>query len=266
MLWHIAKKDFLSNIISARFIVGFILCLFLIPFSILINLDDYKDQVRLYQLDRDNAEKAMKEVRVYSMLRPEIVKAPEPLSVFCRGISNNVGNRVRIWLGEKPLFAEGKSATQDNPFLSAFFSMDFITIITIIMSLLAFIFSYDICPREKEDGTLKMQLSNSISRAQILAGKVTGIFLTLLPILIFCYLLGALIILVSKDISFSAHDWGRVNLLFFASILYLSIFIFIGLFISTRIKSSITSVIVCLFFWVFFVFIEVTLPPVQIGL
>ena len=255
MLWYIAKKDFLSNIISARFIVGFILCLFLIPFSILINLDDYKDQVRLYQLDRDNAEQAMKEVRVYSMLRPEIVKAPEPLSVFCRGISSNVGNRVKIWLGEKPLLAEGKSAAQDNPFLGAFFSMDFITIVIIIMSLLAFIFSYDICPREKEDGTLKMQLSNSISRAKILAGKIAGIFLTLLPILIFCYLLGSLIILFSKDISFSAHEWGRIVLLFFASLLYLSIFIFIGLFISTRIKSSITSVIVCLFFWVFFVFI-----------
>jgi ABC-type transport system involved in multi-copper enzyme maturation permease subunit len=255
MLWHIAKKDLLSNIISARFIVGFILCLFLIPFSILINLDDYKDQMRLYQLDRDNAAQAMKQVRVYSMLRPEIVNAPEPLSVFCRGISHNVGNRVKIWLGEKPLFAEGKSATQDNPFLGAFFSMDFITIVIIIMSLLAFIFSYDICPREKEDGTLKMQLSNSISRAKIIAGKVTGIFLTLLPILIFCYLLGSLIILFSTDISFSSHDWGRVILLFLASILYLSIFIFIGLFISTRIKSSITSVIVCLFFWVFFVFI-----------
>ena len=59
MLWQIAKKDFLSNLISARFIVGFILCLFLIPFSIIINLEDYKEQVRLYQLDRDNAEKAM---------------------------------------------------------------------------------------------------------------------------------------------------------------------------------------------------------------
>ncbi|HEX9971975.1 MAG TPA: ABC transporter permease subunit, partial [bacterium] len=174
---------------------------------------------------------------------------------FCRGISSNVGNRVKIWLGEKPLLAEGKSAAQDNPFLGAFFSMDFITIVIIIMSLLAFIFSYDICPREKEDGTLKMQLSNSISRAKILAGKIAGIFLTLLPILIFCYLLGSLIILFSKDISFSAHEWGRIVLLFFASLLYLSIFIFIGLFISTRIKSSITSVIVCLFFWVFFVFI-----------
>ncbi len=255
MICSIALKEFFNNLVSARFTVGFILCLFLIPFSIIINLEDYKEQGRLYQLDRDNAEKAMKQVRVYSMLRPEIVKPPEPLSVFCRGISNNVGNRVKIWLGEQPLFTEGKSATQDNPFLGAFFSMDFITIIIIIMSLLAFIFSYDICPREKEDGTLKMQLSNSISRAQVLAGKVTGIFLTLLPILIFCYLLGALIILFSKDISFSTHDWGRVMLLFFASILYLSIFIFIGLFISTRIKFSITSVITCLFFWIFFVFI-----------
>ena len=45
MIWQIAKKDFLQNIISARFIIGFILCLFLIPFSILINIDDYGDRI-----------------------------------------------------------------------------------------------------------------------------------------------------------------------------------------------------------------------------
>lgn len=255
MIWLIAKKDFLSNIISARFIIGFILCLFLIPFSILINIGDYSDQMRLYQLDKAGAEKVFKEVRVYSRLRPEIVKPPEPLGVFSKGISDNVGNRVRIWLGEEPMLAEGKAATKDNPLLNAFFSINFVSIITIIISLLALIFSYDICTREKEEGTLRLQLSNSISRSRILMGKVLGIYLTLLPIMVFCYLLSAIIIFFSKNISFTALDWSRILLLFIASLLYLSVFVFIGLFISTRFKSSTTSIIVCLFFWVFFVFI-----------
>ena len=255
MIWQIAKKDFLYNIISARFIIGFILCLFLIPFSMLININDYSDQLRLYQLDKANAERAFKEVRVYSRLRPEIVKPPEPLSILSKGISGNVGNRVRIWLGEKPMLAEGRAATQDNPLLNAFFSIDFVNIITIIISLLALIFSYDICTREKEDGTLKLQFSNSISRSPVLLGKVLGIFLTLLPILVFCYLLSAVLILFSKDVSFTTLGWGRILLLFIASLIYLSVFVLIGLLVSTRFKSSITSMIVCLFFWVFFVFI-----------
>ena len=255
MIWQIAKKDFLSNIISHRFIIGFLLCLFLIPFSLIINIDEYNDRVRLYNVDKTNMEKTFKEVRVYSKLRPEIFKPPEPLSIFCQGISGSVGNRVKIWLGDKPLLASGETATQDNPLLSAFFSMDFISIITIVMALLALIFSYDICTREKEEGTLKLKLSNSISRSQVLLGKVAGVYLTLLPILVFCFLLSMIIILFSNSISFSAHNWSRIVLLFFAALIYLSIFIFFGLFISTRFKSSITSIIICLFFWVFFVFI-----------
>jgi len=255
MIFSIAKKDFLLNLVSSRFVIGFLLCLFLIPFTLMVTIDDYSEQLRIYALDRDNAEKEFKEVRVYSRLRPEIVKPPEPLSIFSGGISNNVGNRVKIWLGEIPLLATGKTTIRDNPLLNSFFSIDFISIISIIMSLLALIFTYDLCPGEKEEGTLKLQLSNSISRYKILLGKVIGVYLTLLPIILFCYIFGIIFILISPNIQFSAGDWGRICLLFLTSLLFLSIFIFIGLFISTRVHSSRASIIVCLFIWVFFVFI-----------
>jgi len=255
MIWKVAKKEFLLNLVSARFIIGFLLCLFLIPFTVTVNIDDYDSRMRVYRVDKANAEKTFKEVRVYSQLRPEVVKPPEPLSIFCRGISGNVGNRVKIWLGDKPLFATGKAAIRDNPLLNSFFSIDFVGIIAIVMSLLALIFTYDACTREKEDGTLKLQLSNSLSRHKILLGKVLGVYLTILPIVLFCYILSTILILHSPNMSFSAGDWGRIILLFFASLLYFTVFIFIGLLISTRLKSSTTSIIVCLFFWVFFVFI-----------
>jgi len=255
MLWKIAKKEFLLNLVSARFVIGFLLCLFLIPFTVMVNIDDYDSRMRVYRVDKANAENSFKYVRVYSYLRPEVVKPPEPLGIFCRGISGNVGSRVKIWLGEKPLFATGKAAIHDNPLLNSFFSIDFIDIIAIVMSLLALIFTYDACTREKEEGTLKLQLSNSLSRHKILLGKVLGVYLTILPIVLFCYILSTILILHSPNISFSAGDWGRIILLFFLSLLYFTVFIFIGLLISTRLKSSITSIIVCLFFWVFFVFI-----------
>jgi ABC-type transport system involved in multi-copper enzyme maturation permease subunit len=254
MIWRIAKKKFLLNLVSARFVIGFLLCLFLIPFTLTVNIEDYENQMRVYRVDKAKAEDSFN-VRVYSQLRPEIVKPPEPLSIFCRGISGNVGNRVKIWFGEKPLFATGNAAIRDNPLLNSFFSIDFISIIAVIMSLLALIFAYDACTREKEDGTLKLQLSNSLSRYKILLGKVVGVYLTLLPILLFCYILSFILILNSPNISFSAGDWARICLLFFASLLYFTVFIFIGLFISAQLKSSITSIIICLFFWVFFVFI-----------
>ncbi len=255
MVLHIARKDFLTNLLSARFLIGFVFCLVLIPFSILINVSNYRDRVVQFRVDRDVTEKAEAEARVYSNLRPEIVLPPEPLSVFGKGVSDQVGNRVKIQLGEKPLLATGKSAAGDNPFLSSFFSVDFVDIAAIVFSLLALIFSYDAFTREKEDGTLKLQMSNSIGRATCLAGKLLGIIFTLLPVLVFSFLLGAILVLFSRDVSFSAVEWGRVALLFAASLLYLAVFVFVGLLVSARSKSSVTSLVLCLFLWVTFVFI-----------
>jgi ABC-type transport system involved in multi-copper enzyme maturation permease subunit len=255
MVFDIARKDFLTNLLSARFVIGFLLCLVLIPFSVLINVSQYHDRAGQYRLDRDAADKAAREVRVYSMLRPEVVLAPEPLSIFSKGISDQVGNRVQIQLGDKPMLAAGKTEAGDNPFLASFFSIDFTDIAAIIFSLLALIFSYDALTREREDGTLKLQMSNSLGRSTYLVGKILGILLTLLPILVFSFLLCVVLILFSRHISFAAAEWGRIALLFGASLLYLAVFVFIGLLVSSRSRTSVTSLVLCLFLWVFFVFL-----------
>jgi ABC-type transport system involved in multi-copper enzyme maturation permease subunit len=252
---RMAKKDFANNLLSARFAIGFVLCLVLIPFSILINISNYRDRLAQYRIDRDAAEKAVQEVRVYSKLRPEVVISPQPLSVFSKGINDQVGSRVKIWLGDKPMLAAGKTEAGDNPFLASFFSIDFVDIAAIIFSLLALILSYDALSREKEEGTLKLQMSNSLGRSTCLAGKILGILMTLLPILAFSFLLGVVLILFSRSISFSAVEWGRIVLLFAVSLLYLAVFVFIGLLVSLRSRSSVTSLVLCLFLWVVFVFL-----------
>ncbi len=255
MIGTLVKKDFLTNLVAPRFAIGFVLCLVLIPFSILINVSGYRERAAQYRTDRDAAEKAAAEVRVYSAYRPEIVLPPEPLGIFGKGVSGQIGNRIRIQLGDMPVLAEGKTAAGDNPFLASFFSVDFVDIAAIVFSLLALLFSYDAFSREKEDGTLKLQMANSLSRSTALAGKMLGILATLLPVIVFSFLLSALLILFSRDISFSSGDWGRIVLLFGSSLVYLAVFVFIGLLVSTRTRSSVTSLVVCLFLWVLLVFV-----------
>lgn len=251
----LAKKEFLNNLVSPRFVIGFVLCLVLIPFSILINISHFRDRQAQYRIDRDAAEKSAAEVRVFSMLRPEVVLPPEPLSVFAKGLSGQVGNRVKIMLGEKPLLATGKTAAGDNPFLASFVSVDFVDIAAIVFSLLALLFSYDAFTREKEDGTLKLQMANGLSRSTVLAGKLLGIFATVVPVLVFSFALSAVLVFLSRDVVFSAVDWGRIVLLFGLSLVYLAVFVFIGVLVSARSRSSVTSLVVCLFIWVLLVFI-----------
>ncbi len=255
MIWHIAKKDLLLNIISVRFIIGFLLCLLIILFTIIVNIDDYKNQLRIYQIDRAEAEKNLKEIRVYSGLRPEIVKPPEPLCIFCTGISTNMGDKVKTNFGEKPIFPEGEESLKDNPFLNSFLSIDFVSVISILISLLALVFSYDLFTREREDGTLKLTLSKGISRSTFMAGKILGVFITLVPILVFCYLLSFLIILLSRNVAFSAGEWTNILILFIVSLFFMATFVMIGTTISSFVRYSSTSIVICLLSWIWFVFL-----------
>ena len=262
MIWNIALKDFHNNLRTARFVIGFLLCLFLIPFTMLVSINDYQSQVSAYQIEKKNAEESLK-VRVYSNLRPDLVKPPTPLSIFSRGISYNVGNKVKTWISTKSLFAEGRVSTRENPFMNAFFSIDFMTIMALIMSLLALLFTYDVCSDEREQGTLRMIFSNSINRWKVLSGKTIGVLLTLLPTILFSFLLSILIILIHPAVAFGVSEWISVAVLFILSIVFFGFFISLGLLISSRVRSSATSIIICLFLWASMVYIIPNLANVS---
>ena len=255
MIGVIAKKDFVLNLISARFVIGFLLCLGIIPFTVIVGVDNYLNRVQVYKVEQERAEKEFTEVRVWSMLRPKVVTEPNVLSIFSNGISDNVGNKVQIFLGQYPLFPSGQVVTQDNPLLNAFFTIDFSKVIAILISLLALVFSYDVITREREEGTMKLILTGNAGRITFLFGKLTGLLLTLLPILLFCYLLACLMVIVNPQISISASDWGGIVLLFLTSMVYMLVFILMGMLISTLVSRSSSAIILSLLCWIWFLFL-----------
>lgn len=255
MIGLIAKKDFLLNLLSVRFIIGFVLCLIVIPFTIIVSVEDFENQMRIYRIDQQRAENEFKEIKVYSKLRPTVVKEPEVLSIFSKGITPNIGNTTKVNFSEYPLFPSGHTTSRDNPLLNTFFSLDFATVIAILISLLALVFAYDTFTREREDGTMKLTFTTQTSRISFVIGKLTGLLLTLLPILLFCYLLACLIILVSPGISLSVSDWTGIMLLLLTSIIYMLVFILLGMFISALTTQSSSSIILCLLSWIGFLFL-----------
>jgi ABC-type transport system involved in multi-copper enzyme maturation permease subunit len=253
MILSIAVKEFYNNLVSVRFMIGLLLCLVLIPFTLVVSMKDYSTERQTYETARQEAERA-NQARVWSAYRPIIVHPPEPLSIFSRGIVSNVGNSVKVLVGEIPLFGSGRTAERDNPLLNAFSTIDFITILSIVMSLIALMFTYDACSNEREMGTFKLMFSYSVGRAKVLMGKLLGIMLTIIPIFVFCYLLAILLILLFPNIHFGADEWLRIVLLFLIGIVYCSFFIVTGLVVSTANRSSSTSGVICFSLWIFTVF------------
>jgi ABC-type transport system involved in multi-copper enzyme maturation permease subunit len=100
-----------------------------------------------------------------------------------------------------------------------------------------------------------LALSNPVSRSTFFLGKITGIFLTLVPILVICFIAILLIIQFSPVVQFSISDYGRIGVLLLSCLIYFAFFVFVGGFISSIAKSSTASVIINLFIWCFLLFL-----------
>jgi ABC-type transport system involved in multi-copper enzyme maturation permease subunit len=255
VIWHIIKKDFVDNFTSARFVVGFLLCLFLVPYTVYTGTRDYDSRVEKYQRDVKNADEVFTKAQVYAQIQPRAVIRPSPLNIFCKGINEQIGSQVSLSNNEVPTFATGIASMYENQFLNRFVSLDFINILAIMLSLIGVFLSYDIFSREKEDGTLKLLLSNHVKRSDFFLGKAGGILLTFIPLLLICYILVFIILWISPAVKLTFDDYGRILLLFFFSLLYLSFFIFLGSYISSKARTSSTSLIVNLFIWCFLLFL-----------
>jgi ABC-type transport system involved in multi-copper enzyme maturation permease subunit len=255
MIWLIAKKEFQNNIVTPGFIIGLLLCLLLIPYTVYTGIKTYENLLTQYEQDLKDAERVYNESQVFKQVNPLIVRPISPLSIFSNGISEQIGSKVKLNNKQKPVFSSDIVSLNENSFLTGFMSLDFTTVLAILLSLLGVLFSYDILSRERENGTLKLALSNSISRSAFYFGKITGIFLTLMPIILICFLLILIIIQLSPSVRFSMGDYGRIGILLLMSVIYFAFFIFLGGFISSCTKSSTSSIIINLFIWCFLMFL-----------
>jgi ABC-2 type transport system permease protein len=255
MIWFIAKTEFRNNIVTPGFIVGMLLCLALIPYTVYTGIQTHRNRLAQYEVDVKAAEEVYQKSLVYSQVNPLLVKPVSPLSIFSGGILEQTGSKVKLDRKEKPVFSADIVSLNENPFMSRLMSLDFIMAAAILLSLLGILFSYDMLPREKEQGTLKLALSNPVSRSTFFLGKIAGIFLTLLPILLICFLAILLIIQFSPSVQFSAGDYGRIVMLLLLCLVYFGFFVFLGGFISSRTKSGTSSIVLNLFIWCFLLFL-----------
>ena len=237
--------------------MGLLIYFSLIVTNLFVLTRGYEDRLQSYQTAvRENEDEISKVTRYseFGLTRKlKCDRKPKLLSIFNEGVEKRKGNTVTVAHGYVPAVAEQHGS--DNPYLNIFSSIDFTVICQVVMSLLALLFAYDAISREKEDGTLGLTLSCAVSRPMLLLGKyIAGVASISLPLLA-SFVAGLLVIQFSPYVSFSSSDWGRILLLFLLSMLYLSLFFLIGLFLSTRTHRSSITLMFSMCVWVLFVLI-----------
>jgi ABC-type transport system involved in multi-copper enzyme maturation permease subunit len=253
MVRTIIKRELLDNILSFKFMACVLVAIALVVISTLYLTNDYLDRLKDYHKGVTNAREYLSKIPVYSYLEVGIYKPPSPLSIFVSGIERNTGNTVTLTHREIPTELEG--GLIKNEFSRIFSFFDPSSVIVVVFTILAILLSYDSISGEKENGMLSLALSNAVPRYKFLLGKYLGGLLSLLFPLSFCFVIGILMVLLLKGVSPPRNFFGAVFLSYLLSILYLSAVLLIGIFISSRTKTSFHSLIFLLAFYLITVFL-----------
>ena len=277
MIHFIALKDFKQHLRSSRFFLTLLLCLLFLPFTLLTGTDYYCARQTVCEQRQATADSALNNAYVWSQVRPLVIKQTEPLSIFCQGVTPNMGIYNQILLNTYPLLPyaysgkeqsiigykqaeiQGDTGGNENIFLNTFSYTDFTGMIGLVFSLLALVFSYDAFSHEKETGMLRMIFSHPVKRLTFLFGKIGGICFVLIPPVLLCYAISAGY-LIYAGISLPGTVWNGILLLSILTLGFIFVCILIGILISLLASTSEQALTVGLLLWIGMVFV---LPPVS---
>jgi ABC-type transport system involved in multi-copper enzyme maturation permease subunit len=240
MTWTIARKEILSNLLSYKFFIVLLLIVLLVATSLFIMHRDYKQRMADYQVIRPKPGD------------PIALVAPNPLSIFAKGLDDAITRSFEVSTIGITVRAGQASG---NIIYSFFPAPDFLYVVRVVLSLVALLFGFDQVSREREQGTLKLLLGSSVSRAKVLAGKWIGNFLSLSVPFLLVTLIGVAFLFLDPDVHFSSGQLGRLGLILVLSLLYLGFFLSLGVLVSALTRRAATSIIVLLFIWALLVFI-----------
>jgi ABC-type transport system involved in multi-copper enzyme maturation permease subunit len=251
MLWELIRKELHSSIITARFIVGFVICLMLISASTYVAIRDYDRRLNDYNVaSREHRDEILK-FRTYSQLVLRVDRRPSQLSIFSQGMDKRLGNTFEIRAAIVPAIYDGWKHGAYNPFLALFPSIDLTFIFQVVLSLLALLCACDTISGERENGTLKLMMSNSIPRSYVLLGKYLSALLLLSWPIVVSIIFALLMVMFSGSTTLNASHLLRVLLIVVVSLLYISLFFLIGLLISAKTRRTATSLMLTMLVWVF---------------
>jgi ABC-type transport system involved in multi-copper enzyme maturation permease subunit len=240
MIGTIIKKEIAANLLSYKFFIVILLSAVLIFTSFFVMNRDFKGRLADYQLIKPKPGE------------PIAVLAPNPLSILAKGLEESMTRSFemsRIGIDVRTGQAGG------NPIFRFFATPDFVYVVKVVLSLVALLFGFDAISREREDGTLKLALANALPRSTLLFGKWLGNLLSLaLPVLLVT-LLGIAVISLDSSVRLTALGAGRLVLILAVSLIYVALFLSLGMLVSAISRRSASSLVVLLLVWALLVFV-----------
>lgn len=241
MFRTIFNKELLDQILSPKFLIVSLLCLGLVPASLLLNYSNYQNVFHEYDASQKEAKNST-----------TVYREPSALSTFGIGLEGVLPEKVTFSKYE----TDAKGIQAQNEVLSQINGkLDFVVIVSFLLGLLAVLYAGMMASGEKEAGTLKLMLANPTRRSTVIAAKFAGGYSVLMIPFAISVLVGTLLLLLEGFPLFEAGNLARILSLLALSVLYLSALFSLGLLISTWTHKTSLALLASFFVWIFLTFI-----------
>jgi ABC-type transport system involved in multi-copper enzyme maturation permease subunit len=250
------EKELRLTLLTFRFAACSLLLVVLIVASTGVLVPDWHREVDRFRAGVERAEQAARAATAYVQVKLEVGRQPRLLGLINHGVGDRFGRTVTL------------SGKYDAPRLSGgiaesfssrdFLPVDFAHLVGIVLSLVALVFSHDLVNGDRAQGTLQMVLAFGAPRAKLLLGKYLGALLGVLAPFGAAVAVWLLILQTTTGAETTVDFWARFAVVLLLSVLYASIFLWLGLLVSTLTRRPATALILALLAWTVLVVIY---PP-----
>ncbi|MDJ1496074.1 DUF3526 domain-containing protein [Cytophagaceae bacterium DM2B3-1] len=182
-----------------------------------------------------------------------------PLSFFDFGMDSYVGNAVFLE-AHKQNTVNFSEASLSNGLLR-FGEISAGLILQLLLPLVIFFWGFDLISAERENGTLRILLTQGISWPELIIGKCLGLFFVSLTIFAPVVVISLILLFGNEAISENWQALGYFAILVIAYLVYLLIVSLLAIFVSAKSNTSKSALTKLIGFWLFFTLI---LPKISL--
>lgn len=247
MIRLLIEKELREQTGSPKFAMTFAICSVLILVSFFIGARNYVVSMEQYQAAITENTRQLEGSSTWAGITHTIYLPPQPLSALVGGISNDTGRSIRMSSGGE--LKAVNSRFNEEPMLAVFRFLDLEFLFSVVLSLFAVMFAYDAVNGEKERGTLRLALSNPVSRSTYIMGKLIGTFLALFIPLLIPVALG-LLLLPLLGVHLDGDELIRLLMILGIGFLFFAAFLILSVLVSASTRHSSYSFLIMLVIWI----------------
>jgi ABC-type transport system involved in multi-copper enzyme maturation permease subunit len=272
MLKDMLSRQLVDDILSFKFLINLMIILIAVLTFCFVFISGYKNDQEIYRSgiaenDAKLGQFAKDPQNNNNYANLQLVMKPKVESFISSGYEDEMPNGFHFQMvpfelkvinkKEEISGASGYEALSKREYVNRpmLFAIDLTFIVQFLFSFFAIVLGFNAATGEKEQGTLKLTFSNPVKRSDFLVVKYLSVLVTIGIPMLLGLMIGMIVVGISPNVVLSLSAFTRLFLFSAFSMLYLSLFVLLGLFCSVFSQDSKKSLVIGLLLWAFLVVI-----------